>query len=69
VPVTKVSTYAFVNPVVAVLIGLTFFGERLEPAEITGMFLILIAVATVILSRTRMASPPTDPMLELPIEE
>ena len=69
VPVTKVSTYAFVNPVVAVLIGIAFLGERLEPAEITGMLLILVAVATVILSRTKIAPPPTDPMLELPIEE
>lgn len=69
VPVTKVSTYAFVNPVVAVLIGLVFFGERLEPAEVTGMLLILVAVATVILSRTKVAPPPTDPLLECPVEE
>jgi drug/metabolite transporter (DMT)-like permease len=69
VPVTKVSTYAFVNPVVAVLIGLAFFGEHLAPAELGGMLLILFAVATVILSRTKPAPPPTDPMLELPIEE
>jgi len=69
VPVTKVATYAFVNPVVAVLIGLAFFGERLAPAEVGGMILILFAVATVILSRTKVAQPPTDPLLELPIEE
>jgi drug/metabolite transporter (DMT)-like permease len=69
VPVTKVSTYAFVNPVVAVLIGLAFFNEHLVPAEVGGMLLILFAVATVILSRTKPAPPPTDPMLELPIEE
>jgi len=69
VPVTKVSTYAFVNPVVAVLLGLALFGERLTTVELAGMFLILIAVATVILSRTRVALPPTDPLLEMPIEE
>ena len=68
VPVTKVSTYAFVNPVVAVLLGLAIFGERLSAAEIGGMFLVLIAVATVILSRTKLA-PPSDPLLEMPIEE
>jgi drug/metabolite transporter (DMT)-like permease len=69
VPVTKVSTYAFVNPVIAVLIGVVTLHERLAPAELAGMVVILIAVATVILSRTKPAPPPTDPMLELPIEE
>jgi drug/metabolite transporter (DMT)-like permease len=69
VPVTKVSTYAFVNPVIAVIIGVILFHERLAPAELTGMFLILISVATVILSRTTPAPPPTHPMLELPSEE
>jgi drug/metabolite transporter (DMT)-like permease len=69
VPVTKVATYAFVNPVVAVLIGVTFLHEHLLPAEIAGMLLILVSVATVILARTKTAPPPTDPMLELPIEE
>lgn len=69
VPVTKVSTYAFVNPVIAVLIGVALFHERLTPAELAGMLLIIAAVATVILSRTKQAPPPTDPLLELPIEE
>jgi drug/metabolite transporter (DMT)-like permease len=53
VPVTKVSTYAFVNPVIAVLLGVSIFHEHLAPAEIAGSGLILFAVATVILSRTK----------------
>jgi drug/metabolite transporter (DMT)-like permease len=62
VPVTKVSTYAFVNPVIAVLLGVFAFHERLAPAEIAGMVIILIAVATVILSRTKPtpSGPVTD---------
>jgi drug/metabolite transporter (DMT)-like permease len=59
VPVTKVSTYAFVNPVIAVLIGVMIFHERLAPAEVTGMIIILIAVATVVLSRIRPTVLPT----------
>jgi drug/metabolite transporter (DMT)-like permease len=55
VPVTKVSTYAFVNPVIAVLIGVAAFHERLAPVELAGMVLILCAVAMVILSRTKAA--------------
>jgi drug/metabolite transporter (DMT)-like permease len=69
VPVTKVSTYAFVNPIVAVLIGAALFHERLAPAELAGTVLIVAAVATVILSRTKTAPIPSDPMQELPIEE
>ncbi|MGA1982000.1 MAG: EamA family transporter [Acidobacteriaceae bacterium] len=69
VPVTKVSTYAFVNPVIAVLIGVVTLHERLAPAELAGMIIILIAVATVILSRTKAPPVPSDPMLEVPIEE
>jgi drug/metabolite transporter (DMT)-like permease len=69
VPVTKVSTYAFVNPVIAVLLGVALFHERLAPAEILGSIIILCAVATVILSRTKPAPPPTDPLLECAIEE
>jgi drug/metabolite transporter (DMT)-like permease len=69
VPVTKVSTYAFVNPVVAVLIGVVAFRERLAPTELVGMVLILFAVAMVILSRTRPTPLPADPTQECPIEE
>jgi drug/metabolite transporter (DMT)-like permease len=51
VPVTKVSTYAFVNPMIAVLLGLVLLHERLQPAEMLGMGIIVAAVAMVILSR------------------
>jgi drug/metabolite transporter (DMT)-like permease len=60
VPVTKVSTYAFVNPVIAVLIGATLFRERMAAAELAGMVLIVAAVATVISSRTKQASTPVE---------
>jgi drug/metabolite transporter (DMT)-like permease len=69
VAVTKVSTYAFVNPVIAVLIGVVALHERLALPEILGMVIILFAVATVILSRTKAAPVPSDPLLEVPIEE
>jgi drug/metabolite transporter (DMT)-like permease len=69
VPVTKVSTYAFVNPVIAVLLGVAIFHERLAPAELLGMVIIIAAVATVILSRTRSAPIPTDATQEVAIEE
>ena len=53
VAVTKVSTYAFVNPVVAVLLGVLLLGERLSGAEVLGMGIIIVAVAMVIFSRVQ----------------
>ena len=51
VAVTKVATYAFVNPMIAVLLGVVVLGERLAPAELAGMGIIVCAVAMVIFSR------------------
>jgi len=51
VAVTKVSTYAFVNPVIAVLIGVVLLHERLVKTEIAGMAAIVCAVAMVVYSR------------------
>ena len=51
VAVTKVSTYAFVNPVIAVLLGVLLLDERLVKTEIAGMAVIVCAVAMVVYSR------------------
>jgi drug/metabolite transporter (DMT)-like permease len=44
VPVAKVTSYAYVNPVVAVLLGIFLLHERPEPSEFAGMAAILVAV-------------------------
>jgi len=44
VPVAKVSSYCYVNPVVAVLLGVVLLGERPERAEYVGMAAIVVAV-------------------------
>ncbi len=44
VPVAKVASYAYVNPVVAVLLGIFLLHERPERAEFAGMAAILVAV-------------------------
>jgi len=51
VAVTKVSTYAFVNPAIAVLLGVLLLHERLVKTEIAGMAVIVCAVAMVVYSR------------------
>jgi len=40
-----------VNPVIAVLLGVLILHERLAPAEVLGMAVIVCAVAMVIYSR------------------
>jgi drug/metabolite transporter (DMT)-like permease len=48
-------TYAFVNPVVAVLLGWAFAGEVLNPQMLGGAALIVLAVVLVVLGGRRTA--------------
>ncbi len=66
VAVTKIAPYAFVNPVIAVLIGAVWLHERLAPEEFAGMAIIVCGVAMVVFSRTvrgkqEMAVPASAP--------
>ena len=58
VPVTVASSYAYVNPVVALVLGAALGGERLPPALLVSLPLILTAVALVLRpSGPRVAVP------------
>ena len=52
---TKVGTYAYVNPVVAVLVGYFLGGESLGPRTILGTLFVLTSV--VVITSTRAAHP------------
>jgi drug/metabolite transporter (DMT)-like permease len=52
---TKVGTYAYVNPVVAVLLGYFFGGEGLGMRTVLGTVLVLVSV--VVLTTTRAKKP------------
>lgn len=54
-PATTVGTYAYVNPVVAVVLGRVFLKEALTPGLLAGGVLILAAV--LITTRARRARP------------
>lgn len=56
-PVSLVATYAYVNPVIAVLLGTLFLREPVTPTMVGGAALILAAVAF-IASRSAMRSSP-----------
>jgi drug/metabolite transporter (DMT)-like permease len=51
---TKVGTYAYVNPVVAVLVGYFLGGEALGARTILGTLLVLISVLVITTSRTKL---------------
>ena len=57
-PISRVSTYAYVNPVVAVALGAIILGEPITPITLLGGAIIVIAVALVIRSETPRQDPP-----------
>ena len=56
VAVAKVSTYAYINPIVAVGLGALLLHERLVGIEYAGMAAILVAVYLVTSSKLRVAT-------------
>lgn len=54
---TKVSTYAYVNPVVAVLLGYFLGNEALGPRTILGSALVLVSVVVITTLRARKPAP------------
>lgn len=47
------TSYAYVNPPVAVLFGVLLMGEKVGPYDLAGMAIILIGVGTITLARQR----------------
>jgi drug/metabolite transporter (DMT)-like permease len=59
VRITLVSTYAYVNPVVAVLLGVAFLNERVTPRTAVAGLVILASVAMIVTAqRTAPVAPP-----------
>jgi drug/metabolite transporter (DMT)-like permease len=54
---TKVGTYAYVNPIVAVLIGYFLGGEALGTRTILGTLFVLISVVMITTTRTKKTAP------------
>jgi drug/metabolite transporter (DMT)-like permease len=54
-PTATVGTYAYVNPIIAVLLGTSFLGEALTASMLAGGALIVVAVALVVRSQATAA--------------
>ena len=63
---TKVGTYAYVNPVVAVLVGYFFGGEGLSARTVLGTLLVLISVVVITTGKKNVGKPgPVSPEPEV----
>ncbi|KIO75109.1 membrane protein [Pedobacter lusitanus] len=65
-PVTQVSTHSYVNPVVAVILGVLFAGEHISLVQIGGLAVILISVLLINLVKYRkpaMKKQPDKPVI------
>lgn len=61
-PATQVSTYAYVNPVIAVILGVFFANENISLLQLVGLIIILGSVMLINLARYRkekQLKPPT----------
>jgi len=59
---TKVGTYAYVNPVVAVIVGYFLGGETVGPRTLLGTLLVLVSV--IVITTTRARKPAAAPLAE-----
>jgi drug/metabolite transporter (DMT)-like permease len=57
VPAQKVTTYALVNPVIALLLGALLLHEKITPVAIVSAILVLVGVALVLFQRRQVAQP------------
>jgi len=61
---TKVGTYAYVNPVVAVALGYFFGGEPVGPRTIMGTLLVLVSVIVITTTPKHAEAPETKELVE-----
>jgi drug/metabolite transporter (DMT)-like permease len=57
-PVSTVATYAYVNPVIAVVLGVLFAGEHFGVVQLTGGLVVLCAVILVVRAEQRPKPEP-----------
>jgi len=59
-PLSLVSTYAYVNPIVAVALGAVFLREPISARTLIAAAIILVAVAIIVTARSRLGSEAHD---------
>jgi drug/metabolite transporter (DMT)-like permease len=67
-PLSRVSTYAYVNPVVAVILGALVLSEPLTPRTIVASVVIIAAVVLIVTARGRAADLAVEEQAGVPSE-
>jgi drug/metabolite transporter (DMT)-like permease len=60
-PISQVATYAYVNPMVAVLLGWAILNETVPPTMLAASAVIVVAVAAIVRFETRPREPAVEP--------
>ena len=60
-PISQVATYAYVNPMVAVLLGWAILNESVPPTMIAASAVIVVAVAAIVRQESRPREPAVEP--------
>ena len=64
-PATRVASYAYVNPLIALLVGVTIGGEHVSALQAAGAAMIIVGVFATLLSQNR-AKPRAKPRASAP---
>ena len=67
-PISKVSTYAYVNPVVAVFLGWIVLSEKITPLMLIGAAIIVAAVAFIVRHEAKLRNGAAKDVLDPPQE-
>ncbi|MCW3049063.1 MAG: yedA [Solirubrobacterales bacterium] len=65
-PLSQVATYAYVNPLVAVLLGWAILGEQLTTATLAGAGLVVASVAAIVTREAAKAPAPAPAPTRIP---
>jgi drug/metabolite transporter (DMT)-like permease len=68
VPIAKVATYAYVNPIVAMLLGCFFHGEKLDGYMLAGSVVVIVSVILVTGAKVRRKAREAEALELEPIE-
>ncbi len=68
VSISKVSTYAYVNPIVAVILGVLLHGERMDGYMLAGSVVVILSVVLVTGAKVRNDTQETEAIELEPVE-
>jgi drug/metabolite transporter (DMT)-like permease len=57
VPIAKVATYAYVNPIVALILGCVFHGEKMDGYMLAGSVVVILSVVLVTGAKVQHRAP------------